>query len=95
MREADGDPNARACAIEALESAAPTDIRSSILTHLTPGLQARTDAIEALASALSGSIARLGYPVGMGLGPSADDCEFASARILDRLLAVITEEAAQ
>lgn len=45
--------------------------------------------VEALTDAIAGdlerSIAALGYPVGMGLAPSPEECRKAAARIVERI----------
>jgi hypothetical protein len=45
----------------------------------------RTDAINALAEALSGSIATLGFPVGMGIGLPDELSKRAAAKFMDRV----------
>lgn len=39
----------------------------------------------AIAADLEGSIANLGYPVGLGLAPHPDTCKLAAARIVARI----------
>lgn len=84
MAYANGDLESRAEAAGALLSADGAEVREAVVSMLADGDERRKLA-DAMAWAIGGSIAHLGYPVGLGAAPTDEHCQMAASKIIDRL----------